>query len=96
MYWLKIVVCVITFLTSFPKIWQYDLAYHLAHNITNIPDITAIFSFWIEYDVVNEMQMLFVAKIVLCYLPRDQTWKISVQEFRQKLMRQNFGLAQGL
>ena len=83
-YWLKNVICVITFLTSNPKIWyflHYE-TYDVAHNITNMSDIPAIFIFWIEFDVVNEMQMLFAAKILLCYLPRDQILKIYVQEIK--------------
>ena len=45
MYWLKNVICVITFPSPTPTIdnfWQYD-TYDLAHNITHILDIPAIF-----------------------------------------------------
>ena len=62
---------------------QYE-TYDFAHNITNISYSPAIFIFSIVLDVINEMQMLFAARTVSSYLPREQTLKIYVQEIRQK------------
>ena len=70
---------------KFDNFWQYD-TYGLAHNITNILDIPAIFIFCLVFDIMNEMQMLFAARTVSSYLPRDQTLKIYVQEIRPQLV----------
>ena len=64
---------------------QYE-TYDFAHDITNILGIPAIIIFCIVFDVTNEMQMLFAAKTMSSYLPRDQTLKIYVQEIWQKLL----------
>ena len=54
----------------------------LPQNMLGMP---AMFVSSIVFDVINEMQVLFATKTVSCYLPRDQTLKINVQEIRQKL-----------
>ena len=70
---------------KFDNFLQYA-TYDFAHNITHILDIPAIFIFYIEFDAMYEMQMLFAVRNVSFYLPRDQTLKIYVQEIRQKLV----------
>ena len=86
---LKNVICVIIFSTPLPQnltiFVQYE-TYDFAHNITNILDFPAIFIFYVVFDVINAMQMLFAVRIVSSYLPRDQTFKIYVQDIRQKLV----------
>ena len=86
MYCLKNVTCVIPQppTPKFDNFLQYE-TYDFAHNITNILDISAIFIFCIAFDVINEMQMLFAARTLSSYLPRDQTLKIYAQEIKQKL-----------
>ena len=69
----------------FDNFIQYE-TYDFARNITNILDFPAIFIFYVVFDVINVMQMLFAVRIVSFYLPRDQTLKIYVQENRQKLV----------
>ena len=64
---------------------QYE-TYNFAHNIPNISDIPGIFIFYIGFDIINEMQMLFAVRTVSSYLPREQTLKIYIQEIRQKLV----------
>ena len=73
----------------------YSTRHDFAHHITNILDIPAIFIFCIAFDVINEIQMLFAARTLSSYLPRDQTLKIyAAQEIKQKLVQS--GLYWGL
>ena len=68
---------------KFYNFLQYE-TYDFAHNITNILYFPAVFIFFVVFDVINAIQMLFAVRIVSSYLPRDQTLKIYVLEIRQK------------
>ena len=64
---------------KFDNFLQYE-TYDFAHNITNILYFPAMFIFYIVFDAINAMQMLFAVRIVSSYLPKDQTLKIYLQE----------------